>query len=422
VIRSTLRPLRLPGFPHLAGSYFVNELGNWLGEIALAILIFEETGSEVATAGLFLGMQFVPALTTPPLVARLEAWPVRRVLPALYVAEAASFAFLAFLASDGRFSLAPVLVLASLDGMLAVTARTLTRASAAAVLAPAGQLREGNGLLNVGFTVGAAAGPALAGLVVAGAGVEVALLGDAASFLAVAILLGFARLPSGELSEGGWIKRLRSGFAYVRDRPALRNLLGAQAAAFVFFALVIPIEVAFAKETLDAGDFGYGLLLAAWGTGMVSGSFIFTSLRSVSLSALIAFSTMAIGLAYLAISVSPTLAVACLASAAGGLGNGIQWVALVTEVQELTHRAYQARVVALLESIGSAMPGIGFLAGGVIAATFSPRASYAVAGAGVLVVLAVAVILLRGTRWERPEGPDEDAVQASRRVPTVGRT
>jgi MFS family permease len=413
VIRSTLGPLRLPGFPHLAGSYLVNELGNWLGEIALAILIFEATGSEVATAALFLAMQFVPALTTPPLVARLEAWPARRVLPALYTAEAASFALLAFLASDERFALAPVLILASLDGMLAVTARTITRASAAAVLAPAGQLREGNGLLNVGFTVGAAAGPALAGLVVAGAGVEVALLGDAASFLAVAILLAFARLPSAEISEGGWIPRLRSGFAYVRDRPALRDLLAAQGAAFIFFALVIPIEVAFAKETLDAGDFGYGLLLAAWGTGMVSGSFVFASLGRIPLTALIAFSTLTIGLAYLAISVSPTLAVACVASAAGGLGNGVQWVAIVTEVQELTHRAYQARVVSLLESIGSAMPGLGFVAGGVIAAVLSPRASYAVAGAGVLVVLAIAVIVLRKVRWERPEGPEEDALRRS---------
>ena len=410
MIAATLRPLRLPGFPHLAGSYFVNELGNWLGEIALAILIFETTGSEVATAGLFLAMQFVPALTTPALVARVEAWPIRRVLPTLYLAEAASFAVLAFLADEGRFALAPILVLASLDGMLAVTARSLTRATAAAVLAPAGQLREGNGLLNVGFTVGAAAGPALGGLVVAGVGVEAALLGDAASFLAVALLLAFAGLPSPETTEAGWVARLRAGLAYVRERPALRNLLGAQAAAFVFFALVIPIEVAFAKETLDAGDFGYGLLLASWGSGMVSGSLVFAWLRHVHLITLIAFSTLAIGLAYAAIAVSPTLALACAASVAGGVGNGVQWVALVTEVQELTHRSYQARVVSLLESVGSAMPGIGFLAGGLIAASLSPRASYAVAGAGVILVLAVACLALRGVRWERPDDRGDDGV------------
>jgi MFS family permease len=412
VIRATLRPLRLPGFPHLASSYFVNELGNWLGEIALAILIFEATDSEIATAGLFLAMQFLPALTTPALVARVEAWPTGRVLPAIYVLEALTFGVLALFAADDRFALAPVLVLASIDGMLAVTARSLTRASAAAILGPAGQLREGNGVLNVGFTIGAAAGPALGGLLVAAAGVETALLGDAASFLAVAALLAFAGLPTGELSEARWWTRFRAGLAYVRERAALRNLLIAQAAAFVFFALVIPIEVAFATETLDAGDFGYGLLLAAWGSGMVSGSIAFAALGRVPLPALIAFSTLAIGLAYLAIAVSPTLAVACAASAVGGLGNGVQWVALVTEVQQLTQPAYQARVVSLLESAGSAMPGIGFLAGGVIAAILSPRASYAVAGAGVLVVLAAAVIMLRGTRWRQPDEDEEDVTGA----------
>ena len=391
-MRAALRPLGLPGFPHLATSYFVNELGNWLGEIALAIVIYEATGSEVATAGLFLAMQFVPALTTPPLVARLEEMPVRRVLPALYAIEAAAFATLALLAADGRFALAPVLALAALDGVCAVAARTLTRATAAAVLAPAGQLRAGNGLLNIGFTFGAAAGPALAGLVVAGAGAEVALLGDAVSFLAVAALLGAAPgLPAPERVEAGWLDRLRAGFSYVRGHGALGGLMAAQAAAFVFFALVIPVEVAFAKETLDAGDFGYGLLLASWGTGMVTGSLLFASLRRISLLALVGLSTGAIGLAYVGTALSPTLAVACAASVFGGLGNGVQWVALVTEVQALTERVYQARVVALLESAGSAMPGVGFLLGGLIAASATPRASYAVAGAGVLVVLAATV-------------------------------
>jgi hypothetical protein len=58
-------------------------------------------------------------------------------------------------------------------------------------------------------------------------------------------------------------------------------------------------------------------------------------------------------------------------------------------------------VLGLLESLASGLSGVGFLLGGVIAAILSPRASYAVAGIGVLVVLAIAVIVLRGTRWRR---------------------
>jgi MFS family permease len=399
---AALRPLRLFAFPRLASAYLVNELGNWLGEIALAVLVFDQTDSTLATAALFLGVHFAPAFLTPPLVARLDGVSARRTLPALYAIEAVAFAVLALLADE--FALAAVLAVATLDGAVASAARALTRASATAVLAPAGQLREGNALLNVAFTAGAAVGPALGGLVVAGAGVEAALFADAASFLCVAALLAARRLPTpaSEPGEQSWGVRLRRGLAYVRERRPLRRLLAAQAAAFVFFATVIPIEVALAKDTLDAGDFGYGLLLASWGAGMVVGSLVFTGVRRVALPVLLVVSTLAIGVAYLGMGVAPTLAVACAAAAVGGMGNGIQWVALVTAVQELTRATYQARVLALLEALASAMPGIGFLLGGVVAAVLDPRASFAVAGIGVLLVLAIAIARLRHVEW-RPE-------------------
>lgn len=410
---AALTPLRLKGFPSLALAYLVNELGNWLGEIALAILVFDRTGDPLAVAALFVGMHFAPAVLGPPIVARLEHLPARLTLPGLYAAEAAAFAGLALFAAE--FSLVGVLALATFDGSIASAARALTRASAASALAPAGKLREGNALLNVAFTVGAAGGPALAGLVVAGAGTQAALAADAASFLAVAALLGLTRgLPSPETEEdeGAWTDRLRRGLDYVRDRPALRRLLEAQAAAFVFFALVIPIEVVFAKQTLETGDAGYGALLASWGAGMVAGSLLFAGLRRVPLRPLLLVSTVAIGAAYLATAVSPTLLVACAASVLGGLGNGVQWIALVTAVQELTRATYQARVLALLEALASAMPGAGFLLGGAIAAIFDPRASYAVAGAGVLAVAALAVAALRGVAW-RPELEQGDGVATS---------
>jgi MFS family permease len=401
--RRRLEALRLPGFGRIAGAYLVNELGNWLGEIALAILVFEQTGSPVAVAALFLAMQFVPAIATPPLIARLDPLGSRSALALLYVAEAAAFCLLALLATDDTFLLAAVLVIAAFDGTLATAARARTRATAGTILEPHDLLREGNGILNVGFTAGAAVGPALAGVVVAGAGAQAALLADAGSFLIVGAMLATSRaLPSGASEDAdGWLERLRRGFSYVGRRPALRGLMAAEGVAFVFFALVLPIEVAFAKETLDAGDVGYGLLLAAWGTGMVVGSLLFSWLRQASLPALLVAGTLAIGVAYVGTAAAPTLAVACLASIVGGAGNGIQWVAVVTAVQGLTEQAYQARVIGLLESLASGLSGAGFLLGGAIAALLTPRASYAVAGIGVLAVLTVAVLALRGTRWQR---------------------
>ena len=120
---------------------------------------------------------------------------------------------------------------------------------------------------------------------------------------------------------------------------------------------MIPIEVLFAKETLGAGDTGYGLLLGSWGVGMVLGSIVFAALRRAPLPVLLFFSTIAVGAGYLGTGAAQTLAVACVASAVGGAGNGVQWVAVMSAVQELTVQRMQARVIGVLESIASADPG-----------------------------------------------------------------
>ena len=253
-----------------------------MGIVALSVLVYDRTGSAFATAVLFLGTGFLPAILAPILVARVERPPPRYVLPVLYAGEAAAFAGLV-LFSD-HFSLTAVFVLATLDGALALSARALTRAVAAAMLEPSGELRAGNAILNVAFTGGAAVGPAIAGLVVAGFGVEIALLLDAVSFYAIAwILLTAGPLPQATPDEGSTRERLRAGFAYVSEHARLKRLIVAQGVAFVFFAAVIPIEVIYAKETLDAGDAGYGLLLASWGAGMVLGSIVFATLRRAPL-------------------------------------------------------------------------------------------------------------------------------------------
>jgi MFS family permease len=392
-----IAPLRTRAFRRLGASYAVNELGDWMGIVALSVLVFDRTGSTLATALLFLGTSFLPAILAPILVARAEIPPPRFTLPVLYCGEAAAFGALALLAS--HFSLAAVVALAAVDGALALASRSLTRAVVAALLEPTDQLRSGNALLNIAFTGGAALGPGLAGLVVAGFGVQVALLLDAISFYAVAwILLTAGPLPRAEPEPGRMRERVRAGLAYIREKTLLRRLLVAQGAAFVFFAAVIPIEVVYAKQTLGAGDAGYGLMLGSWGAGMVLGSLVFATVRRASLARLLLISTLAIGAGYLGLAVAPTLALACAASVLGGAGNGVQWVAVVSAVQELTTEAMQARVVSVLEAIGAAMPGVGFVLGGAVAAIATPRATFLLAGLGVLAIVGLAAPVLRG-KW-----------------------
>jgi MFS family permease len=113
---------------------------------------------------------------------------------------------------------------------------------------------------------------------------------------------------------------------------------------------------------------------------------------------LFVLSTLVIGASYLGLAAAPTLAVACLVSVVGGTGNGVQWVSAISAVQELTESGMQARVMAVLESIGAAMPGIGFAIGGVIAAIASPRTTFLVAGLGVIAIVCLIAPTLGGRR------------------------
>jgi predicted MFS family arabinose efflux permease len=380
------RPLGSATFRRLAAAYTLNELGNWIGDVALAILVFDRTASALATAALFLSLRFVPALLAPLLTSRLVAVDASRVLPAIHLAEGLIFVTIAWIAT--RFSFPAVLVLAAFDGLLAITAKALTRGSTAALLLADDQLRQGNAILNLGFTASGAIGPALAGLIVAVLGPSAALLVDAATFGGVAVILATARgLRLDSQPASGSLGRLRAGLSEAWSRPGVRRLLAAQALALVFFSAVVPIEVVYAKGTLHAGDSGYGALLAAWGGGMVVGGIAYASAARVRLLLLLAVSTALIGVGYLGLALAPGLVLACAFSAVGGLGNGAQWIAVVTAVQEAVSAAAQSSVMAVLESINQIMPAVGFLLGGALVALGSPRTAYAVAGAGVFAVL-----------------------------------
>lgn len=384
-MRSALQSLRVPGFARLAGSYTVNELGDNVGVVALAILVLDETGRVMAPVALFVAARLVPALVAPLLTAKLDRQAIGRSLPKLYVGEAAAFGLLAL--TSRHFWLPAVLVLALADGVIAVTARGITRGAVAGLMAPVGLLREGNAVMNVGFAAASAAGPAAGGIVVAVWDPATALVIDAVSFLLVGLMLvGHRHVPADDGSHAGWRERVAEGVRAVSGRPAIRRLVIAEAAGFVLFTIATPIEIVYVKHTLGAGDIAYGALLSAWGVGILAGSGVFARVRHRSLGFILAGSTVAVGLAFLGFAAADSIGVACAAAFLGGVGNGVQWVAFLTTIQEALADALQARVMGLLESMGAAMPGLGFLAGGAMASLWSPRVAFAVAGIGALVL------------------------------------
>ena len=380
-------PFGVRPFGRLLASYTVNEIGDAVGIVALAVLVYDRTQAVAPTAAFFMVAKFLPALLAPALTARVDQLALRRTLPVIYLLEAAAFAALALIA-DGGFVLPLVLVLALLDGTLAITGRGLTRGAVAAVLQPAGLLREGNAMMNLGFALASVGGAALAGLLIGTLGIATALYVDAASFLIIAVVLAATRdLPAPDFTQEPFLQRFRGGLRYARDNALVRMLLAGQAVALILFTLIVPIEVIYAKESLGTTSAGYGVLLASWGAGIVVGSLLYLRVRNRSAWLLVTFSTLAIAVAYLGLAAAGTLLVACLISVIGGAGNGVQWIAVMTTLQERTPADYQARITGLMESLGAAMPGVGYLLGAAIVAIASPRAAYAAAGIGLLLLI-----------------------------------
>jgi MFS family permease len=397
-------------------SYTVNELGTWLGYVALALSVYDHTHSAIATAGLFIARGLLPALLAPALVARIESSESRGWFARLYLAEAILTAALALLV--WQFWLPAVLVLVAADGIAAVAATALMRTAATRIAVSeaeqAGVNAEGDGsspssptarraaelaqrqasaALNVAFMVTLAIGPALGGLLVRATGGPVALAVDAATFLACCGLLIGLRTHVEEVSAESIRKRLDAAWKHTRAVPQLRTLIATEAVAVVFFAAVEPIEVIYAKRTLSAGDLGFGLLLAVWGAGAALGALMFARSVRRTLGLMLTLGTLLVGVAYLGFAAAPTLVVACCAAFVGGTGNGVQWTAFISAVQGLTPAALHGRLMSAIGSINALCPAIGFALGGTIVALASTRAAMVVAG-GVATVATLAFLRL----------------------------
>ncbi len=398
----------------IVAAYAVNRLGTWIGTVAISLAVFDRTHNALAVAATLMAAQVIPAVAVPFLVARVEASSYRRELSLLYGFEAIATCVLAFLVAS-YFSLPLVLLVVALDGTAALAASALLRSEAARAARedpfPHGRRGQGagpadpgagpdavpteadrdlaevriNARINIAFSITFVVGPAIGGLLVGTAGASVALLIDAASFVIAAVLL-LDLHPHVETSpaENSIRARLRAGWSYINEVTALRALLLAQAIALIFFESAAPIEVAYAKSTLHAGDRGYGLLMAFWGVGVVVGSLLFSRAVSRSLRVMISAGTFAVGAAYVGFALAPTLAIACGVAVVGGVGNGVQWAPLVSAIQRLTRAQFRGRVMGALEAVGALTPAIGLTIGGVLVAVGSPRWAFLAVGIGAM--------------------------------------
>ncbi len=395
--------LSSPRLRRIIAAYTINRLGTWFGIVALSLAVFDQTHSAVAVAATLVAGQVAPAFAVPAVVARVEASARRRELSGLYFVEAAATASLAVLL--WHFWLPGVLLLVALDGTAALAASALLRAQAASTardeLDVGGDTHAGeqkvNAVLNVAFSGAFVLGPAMAGLLVGAAGASAALLVNAGCFVICGALL-LDLHPHVEEAAGASVRaRLSAAWRHINDVPALRALLLAQAVALVFFESAAPVEVAYAKATLRAGDRGYGALLAAWGIGGVLGSIVFARSGKRPLGTMLSVGTLAVGIAYVGFAAASSLTLALAAAVVGGIGNGIQWAPLISAVQRLTPQPLQGRMMGAVESIGALCPAIGLMLGGGLVALSSPRLAFLVVGIGAcLTTIAFARVPLDG--------------------------
>lgn len=395
---SEQRPGRLrelPGFRPLIATYAVNDIGDLLAMVALAVFIYDGTGSVYALAAMFTASRLLPSVTAPWMTARLAPLKVSVTLPALYAVEAVLFGVLAYLVSQDA-PLGWLLLLAALDGLLALTGRSLTRGVMATIFDGGGMLRAGNAFvsqLNAWLLVLATAS---AYVFIELVSPEAALWMNVGTFVGAALIMTLTGrlLPAAELAgedaeeEKPAKGRTREGLRHVWQRPRARRLVVGEALAMMFGSLVIPVEVVYAKDALGAGSSAYGLLFAAWGAGSIIGATVFKRYHERNLGVIVAGAAVVCGVGYVGLAVSPTLAIALAFSVVGGAGNGAEWVAVMTALQEDVDSEFYARASGLLESIAVGAPALAYAGGAALTAATGPRTAYAVGGAvGILVGL-----------------------------------
>ena len=122
------RVLQLPVYRRLLGAYTLNELAWSIGTLALSFLVYDRTGSALGAAAFFLCSQFIPALLSPLVVVRLDHHTPRLTCCRRCTRSRRCRSWRSrWIAS--HFALVPILLLAALDGVVALVARSLARAT-----------------------------------------------------------------------------------------------------------------------------------------------------------------------------------------------------------------------------------------------------------------------------------------------------
>jgi len=263
------------------------------------------------------------------------------------------------------------------------------------------ELQEAVALNAAGFNVARAVGPALGGLIVGAAGPGPVFLLNAASFIAVMLVVyrwnrqrATSRLPAEHV-----IGAMRAGIRYVRNAPSLQAVLVRSGVLIVCAAGLWALLPLVARDQLGLGATGYGVLLGCLGIGAVTGATLLPRIkRKFSLDMLVAGATVVFAVATAALAYVQNVFLVGAAMVAGG----IAWIALMSSFNAAAQTAapewVRARALAVYLLVFQGGMAVGSILWGALATRMGIRAALLVAVFGLIAGLMLI------TRYRLAEG------------------
>jgi MFS family permease len=396
--KRTFRALTVRNFRLYFAGQLISMSGTWMQSVAQAWLVLRLTNSAVAL-GFVVAMQFIPMLffgTWGGLIVDRSA--KRPILFATQSVSALLALTLAILDSTGHINVAEIFLIAFLLGCVNMfdnpARQTFVQEMVGRDLLP-NAVSLNSVLMNSGRIIG----PAVAGVVIATAGIATCFYVNAASFLAVitALALMNTKALTPIRTETKAKGQLRAGLRYAFSDPTIRSVLLAVGIVGVFafnFTVTLPLLV---RNTFhhDAGS--YGLLMAGMGVGAVLGGLFIAHRQRPSITLLMVVGIL-FGLATATVGLAPSLLVAQIAIVPMGACS-IAFISTANATLQMSSREeMRGRVLALfaIGFLGSTPIGAPLV--GLMSALSSPRVAIVVGGLSCLVASGLLAISVRQGR------------------------
>lgn len=409
----SLGVFRYREFRLLWAGQFISNLGDSFGYLALIWMVKELTGSGLLMGTVMAVASLALVLLGPPAGTLVDRWQKRQVMLATDVIRFFLVALMAAAYAFRWISVPLILAYAALSGMASAFFQPALQGSLVS-LVEREELTQANSFSALTRQIAMMAGPVLAGITVATAGISVAFSLDALSFLVSAASLACMRYRTATAmapatgGPGGRTPALRQvrqqlaeGLATIVGHSVLRWVIPIAVIANFLFGPIPVLLPLLAGMISPNGPAAFGYLNGAMGAGMLAGSLAMATLGQKWRKGWAAIAGMAgIGLAMAAVGAAPAVPAGAAAMFATGLFNMLVNIPIMTFLQESVPPERQGRVFAVLMAGAGAAQPLSMAAGGWLGDTLGVRTVFVLSGILLMPVVA-AMVAVRPLREAR---------------------